>query len=276
MRKTTSTLSVPPDSDAALASDGRYLRPPAAAVSVSATAYQAAAATPTTCRNAPAIVLAGPRPPKDMRIVRAGQPALAGDEAGARAAVPQLRLFWQENGFKPVVDEPTGVDDDRRAPENRAVAAGRQIRNTIGKVFDQLTRPASDKVPAPASKRNGRGGSEVYISHRGMEEVLIGANTRDYSKWTPRSLSTPQLEAQFLSLDGPGFRRRRKITARAGARSRRRAPPRVASVDVPPRALPPAWRSRCSSGLSAWRRAGSHFSTAAASPSRTATAFNGL
>ena len=40
-------------------------------------------------------------------------------------------------------------------------------------------------------------GSEVYISHRGMVEILTG-DRKDLARWTPRP-SDPQLEAEFIS-----------------------------------------------------------------------------
>jgi outer membrane protein assembly factor BamC len=246
--KTTSTLSVPPDLTQ-LSRDGRY-QAAGGGSSVSATAYQAAAATPAPAAT-PAIA---PAAAEDMRIVRAGSQRWLATKLAPEQLWPQLRLFWQENGFKLVVDEPTTGVMETEWAENRAKLPQDAIRNTIGKVFDQLYSTGERDKFRTRVERTAEG-SEVYISHRGMEEVLIGA-TKDYSKWTPRPVD-PQLEAQFLSR--LMTRLTTKEDTRAGARPSA-AVAAAASVDVPPRARAvagPAAALQLDEGFErAWRRVG--------------------
>ena len=119
--------------------------------------------------------------------------------------------------------------------ENRAKLPQDIIRSTIGKVFDSLTRPASSTSSAPASSAPPTG-SEIYITHRGMDEVYIGER-KDATVWQPRP-ADPQLEAEFLArlmvklgakdeeAKAPVAARRRggRAAGRAGARPHRRRP----------------------------------------------------
>ena len=43
---------------------------------------------------------------------------------------------------------------------------------------------------------DGRG-TEIYISHRGMEEVYVPGSGREQTKWQPRD-TDPTLESEFL------------------------------------------------------------------------------
>jgi outer membrane protein assembly factor BamC len=186
--KTTSTLAVPPDLTQ-LSRDARYQSP--AGGSVSATAYQAAAATPAAA--APTIA---PGAADDMRIVRAGSQRWLATKLTPEQLWPQLRMFWQENGFKLVVDEPASGLLETEWAENRAKLPQDIIRNTIGKVLDSVYSTGERDKFRTRVERTAEG-SEIYISHRGMEEVMIGA-LKDQTKWQPRP-PDPQLEATFLA-----------------------------------------------------------------------------
>ena len=79
--------------------------------------------------------------------------------------------------------------------ENRAKLPQDIIRGTLGKLVDSIYstgeldrfRTRMERTPT---------GTEIYISHRGMQEVYT--NTRqDQTVWQPRP-SDPELEAEFL------------------------------------------------------------------------------
>jgi outer membrane protein assembly factor BamC len=249
--KTTSTLAVPPDLTQ-LSRDARYQSPSGG--SVSATAYQAAAATPASAA-APTIA---PGATDDMRIVRAGSQRWLATKLTPEQLWPQLRMFWQENGFKLVVDEPTSGLMETEWAENRAKLPQDIIRNTIGKVLDSVYSTGERDKFRTRVERTAEG-SEIYISHRGMEEVMIGA-LKDQTKWQPRP-PDPQLEATFLA------RVMTKLSAKdeaqqAGARpaaGASGAPPVV--VETPARARALAGTAAASLQLDegferAWRRVG--------------------
>src|SRR5439155_20556183 len=81
--------------------------------------------------------------------------------------------------------------------ENRAKIPQDLIRRTLGKVLDSLYSTGERDKFRTRLERSADGSTEIYISHRGAQEVLTGAQ-KETSMWTPRP-SDPDLEAEFLS-----------------------------------------------------------------------------
>jgi outer membrane protein assembly factor BamC len=108
---------------------------------------------------------------------------------------PLVREFWQESGFLIQSENPaTGVMETDWA-ENRAKIPMDPIRSVLGKALDTLYSTGErDKFRTRLEAADG--GTEIYISHRGMVEVLTG-NDKDSSSWQPRP-NDPELEAEFL------------------------------------------------------------------------------
>jgi outer membrane protein assembly factor BamC len=108
---------------------------------------------------------------------------------------PQLQAFWKERGFTLVLDQAeTGVMETDWA-ENRAKLPNDFIRNSIGKVFDSLYSTGTrDKFRTRVERTPD--GSEIYITHRGVEEIYSGDH-KDTTVWQPRP-ADPQLEAEML------------------------------------------------------------------------------
>jgi outer membrane protein assembly factor BamC len=110
---------------------------------------------------------------------------------------PQLRAFWEERGFTVVVDNAqTGVMETDWA-ENRAKLPNDIIRNTVGRVLEALYSTGERDKFRTRVERAADGGSEIYISHRRMEEVFVSPQ-QDRTMWAARP-ADPQLEAEFLS-----------------------------------------------------------------------------
>jgi outer membrane protein assembly factor BamC len=82
--------------------------------------------------------------------------------------------------------------------ENRSKIPMDALRRALGSVFDSMySSNERDKFRTRIERAPG-GRSEVYISHRGMEEVYTG-KTSDTTVWKSRG-TDPQLEAEQLSL----------------------------------------------------------------------------
>jgi outer membrane protein assembly factor BamC len=80
--------------------------------------------------------------------------------------------------------------------ENRAKVPQDFIRNALGKVLDSLYSTGErDKFRTRLEPAAG-GGTEIYITHRGLTEVY-STQMRDSTVWTSRP-SDPELEAEFL------------------------------------------------------------------------------
>jgi outer membrane protein assembly factor BamC len=182
-------LEVPPDLTQ-LSRDTRYQQTGGA---VSAAAFQAGAAAPAAPQAATTVA---PQQLGEVRIERQGNQRWLATPMSPELLWPQLQAFWKERGFTLVADQPdTGVMETDWA-ENRAKLPNDIIRNTIGKVFESLYSTGErDKFRTRVERTAA--GSEVYISHRGMEEVY-NSSMKDSTVWQPRP-ADPQLEAEFLS-----------------------------------------------------------------------------
>jgi len=187
----TPPLEVPPDL-AQLARDSRY-QPQTGVVSANAiqkqgTAGAAPVASPTSN--------VAPNALGDVRIERQGNQRWLVTSLPAEKLWPQLRQFWQERGFALSTDNADIGLMETEWGENRAKLPQDIIRRTLGSVFDSLYstgerdrfRTRVERTPA---------GTEVFISHRGMQEVYSGER-KDSTVWQPRA-ADPQLEAEFLS-----------------------------------------------------------------------------
>lgn len=106
----------------------------------------------------------------------------------------RVRSFWLEQGLLIEVENPAiGIMETDWA-ENRADIPQGFIRNTIGSLFDSLYSTSTrDKYRTRFERGSQPGTTEVYITHRGAEEVVQGDDT----VWQPRP-SDPELEAEML------------------------------------------------------------------------------
>ena len=183
------SLDVPPDLTQ-LNRESRYVVPGAA---VTASSYQVGQATP----NAPtAATSVG-----DVRIERAGNQRWLVVNRPADKLWGPVREFWLEGGFLLSQDqENLGIMETDYA-ENRAKIPQDFIRNTIGKVFDSLYSTGERDKFRTRLERRADNGTEIYVSHRGMVEVVTGvkggSSSGDGTVWQPRP-SDPELEAEFL------------------------------------------------------------------------------
>jgi outer membrane protein assembly factor BamC len=130
-------------------------------------------------------------------------------------AWPVLLDFWPSVGLKVEKADPNAGVLETNWAENRAKLPQDIIRRTLGRVLDSVySTNEQDKFRARI-ERTAQGTSEIYISHRGMEEVYTSTQ-QDRTSWQPRA-SDPELEAEMLQrllvrFEEPG---RRVVTATA-------------------------------------------------------------
>jgi outer membrane protein assembly factor BamC len=135
-----------------------------------------------------------------MRIARDGERRWLVVEKPAVELYPQVKDFWQENGFLLVIDSPsTGIMETDWA-ENRAKISQDFIRSAIasvmGTIFDTGERDKYKTRLEPTKP----GETEIFITQRGAVEECV----RDFTQaclstvWTPRP-NDPELEAVFLA-----------------------------------------------------------------------------
>lgn len=181
-----STLDIPPDLTQ-LNRDSRYNVPGS---TVTASGYQAALPSQATAATT-AVNTVG-----DVRIERAGNQRWLVIDRPADKLWSPVRDFWQENGFLLDIDqEALGIMETDWA-ENRAKLPQDFIRSTIGKVFDNLYSTGERDRFRTRLERTANGGTEVYISHRGLVEVYSNKE-KDQTVWQPRPADV-ELETEFL------------------------------------------------------------------------------
>jgi outer membrane protein assembly factor BamC len=135
-----------------------------------------------------------------MRIERDGERRWLVIDKSATVLYPQIKDFWQENGFLLVIDSPsTGIMETDWA-ENRAKIAQDFIRSTLGSVLDSIYDTGERdkyKTRLEVSKPDQ---TEVYITQKGAVEKCATDTTGSciYTIWTPRP-NDPELEAAFLA-----------------------------------------------------------------------------
>ena len=183
-------LEVPPDLTQ-LTKDSRYQTQGGA---VSAAAYQAntPAAAPATVQS----VTVAPQSLGTMSIERLGNDRWLRTTLPPEQIWPQLQAFWKERGFVLTQDTPAAGVMETDWAENRAKLPQDFVRASIGKVFDNAFSTGElDKFRTRVERVEG--GTEVYITHRGMVEVYRGER-KDSTIWQPRERD-PQLEGELLS-----------------------------------------------------------------------------
>lgn len=183
------SLEVPPDLST-LPKDDRYAIPERASTTMSSYNAQkpAVGTAPSPTDLLPSI--------KDAHIERAGGQRWLVVNKRPEDLWPTVREFWQDSGFLIKTEsQQTGIMETDWA-ENRAKIPQDIIRSTIGKVFDGLYSTGELDKFRTRIERTPEGGSEIYISHRGMVEVYTN-NQKDSTVWQPRP-PDPELEAEFL------------------------------------------------------------------------------
>lgn len=179
------SLEVPPDLTQ-LSRETRYAVPGTA---VTASSFQIGQlATQTTPTAATSL--------GDVRIERAGTQRWLVISRPADKLWDPVKDFWIESGFLLVMDQANlGIMETDWA-ENRAKIPQDIIRSTIGKVFDSLYSTGERDKFRTRLERNASGGTDIFISHRGMVEVY-SSTSKDQTVWQPRA-ADPELEAEFL------------------------------------------------------------------------------
>ena len=178
------SLEVPPDLTQ-LSRDSRYTVPGGPVTASSFQVGQAAPNMPTAANTL-----------GDVRIERAGTQRWLVVNRSADELWNPVREFWQESGFLLVQDQANlGIMETDWA-ENRAKIPQDIIRSTIGKVLDSLYSTSERDRFRTRLERTPTGGTEIYVSHRGMIEVY-NTERKDQTVWQPRP-TDPELEAEFL------------------------------------------------------------------------------
>jgi outer membrane protein assembly factor BamC len=194
-------LDIPPDLTVP-SRDNRYSVPESGKSSATLSGYQA---DRKEARTNTALL-----PTVDnMRIERAGAERWLVVQEPVEKLFPLVKDFWQENGF--LIKSETldaGVMETDWAEKRAEIQEG-GVRSMLNRFLNQSnTTSERDKFRTRLERAADGKSTEIYISHRGMEEVY--KNKLDQTAWQPRPADTG-LEAEFL----------RRLMVRLGAREER-------------------------------------------------------
>ena len=213
------TLEVPPDLSQ-ITKDDRFAVPDAAGKgSATFSSYTADRSPAAQAQNSTVL----PQVDK-VRVERSGNQRWLVVALPADSLWDTVKDFWQETGFLVNVERPDAGVMETDWAENRAKIGDDIIRNTIGKLLDSLYSTGErDKFRTRFEPGVEPGTTDVFISHRGMEEVYTSSAKED-TRWQPRP-PDPELEAEML----------RRLMVRLGSEEKRAAAA-VATAKVEPRA----------------------------------------
>jgi outer membrane protein assembly factor BamC len=161
------------------------------------------------------------------RLERAGDQRWLVVKAPPEKIWPIAREFWIETGFTLRRESPElGIMETDWA-ENAAKIPEDFIRRSVGRAVGQLYSTGErDKFRTRLEKGSEPGTTEVFVSHRGVEEVF-SSSSQDATIWQPRPADR-ELEAEMLSrlLVKLGFEEKKAAEAAAA----KAAPARVAGA----------------------------------------------
>jgi outer membrane protein assembly factor BamC len=245
----TAGLDVPPD----LTQLQRDSRPATGAV-VSAAALQgrtdtagAASSSGLNDNSSPKVAV---QSLGKVRIERHGQQRWLSTPQSPEQVWPQLQAFWKERKFVLAVNQAEAGVMETEWTANLDAAPKEGLRGALNRVLGSLASSGERDKFRLRIERAPQGGSEVYLTHRGLVEVFSNEQ-KDATSWQPRP-ADPQIEAQMLS----------QLMAKLAGVSEDSAKAAVEqAADVPARARPLSEASKASLQVDdafegAWRRVG--------------------
>lgn len=220
-------LEVPPDLSSAAINDSLPVPGPTAAGTATYSEYAGGGQT-----RAVAIQNVVLPEPDSARIERSGDKRWLVVKATPAQVWPRVREFWLEQGFLINMEDPSiGIIEtdwsEQRHEFRDSGFVKRMMRRLSSALYGAATR---DKFRTRLERGTEPGTTEIYISHRGAEEVSTASRTRpatpaddnDSKVWQPRP-ADPELEAEMLSrmLINFGMEEQRARTMMAETRERR-------------------------------------------------------
>ena len=156
-----------------------------------------------------------------VKLERAGSQRWMVVHATPEQVWPVIKEFWQESGFIINLERPEAGVMETDWAENRAKIPQDPIRNVLGKILDGLYSTAErDKFRTRLERGKDAGTTEIYISHRGMYEVIKGGDGGTQTVWEPRP-ADPELEAEMM----------RRLMQRFGVEENRAKTMQVANIE---------------------------------------------
>src|SRR5579871_1382079 len=136
-------------------------------------------------------------PVQGMHIQRDGTESwLVIDNETPDQAWPQIRRFWQEQGFLLVVDQRDKGVMETDWNETHAQINDGFIRNTLSKAMGNSYVSSERNKFRTRLEAAPNGGTYVFVSQKGMREAITGTNN-DSTQWEAKP-NDPGLEQEYL------------------------------------------------------------------------------
>ncbi|HTJ94179.1 MAG TPA: outer membrane protein assembly factor BamC [Pararobbsia sp.] len=181
-------LATPPDLNAQVA-DQRLAAPTNGQASLSSLNQTEQTAPTTTDSVLPSL--------PGVHLQRDGNERwLVVESQDTQALWPQIRKFWQQQGFLLVVESrKSGVMETDWNEKRPSIDAG-FVRNFIGKSLDSAYTAASRYKYRTRIEAGPNGSTYVFISERGLTEQVTGTNNEN-REWAAAP-NDPTLEVEYL------------------------------------------------------------------------------
>jgi outer membrane protein assembly factor BamC len=135
---------------------------------------------------------------KNMQLERDGDQQWLVVQGTPEQVWPKVREFWLDEGFLIKMEDPRVGILETGWSENRADIPAGMIRGLIGKVVDSVYSSATrDQYRVRLERGIEPGTTEIFLTHRGVEEVIQGGIEDGNTVWQPRP-TDPELEAEML------------------------------------------------------------------------------
>lgn len=185
------TLEIPPDLSTP-ETDSRYRVTDGESVASYSDYAKGSAASPVHGSVASSVLPAV----KGVSLERNGAQRWLLVQESAENVWPTVMAFLHETGLNVKTENQAAGIIETDWVENRASIPQGVIRSTIGKVFDGMySSNQLDQYLVRLERARDGAGTEVYITHRGKEEMLEADGSS--SRWQTRD-SDPALEAEML------------------------------------------------------------------------------
>jgi outer membrane protein assembly factor BamC len=190
-------LEVPPDLTSP-ARDNRYAVPDTGRSSATLSGYQAERRDPARVTALTPVLPENDR----MKIERSGSQRWLVVQEPPEKLWPLIKEFWQASGFLVKLEVPEAGVMETDWAENRLKVSDGAVRDFLGRLMEGLYSTSERDKYRTRLERSADGKStEIYVSHRGMQEVYTTreptSSTVGQTAWQPRP-SDPELEAEFL------------------------------------------------------------------------------
>ncbi len=132
-----------------------------------------------------------------VRVERRGQQRWLYTSQTPEQVWPELLAFWKAQGLTLAVSQADAGVMETEWANNRNAVPKEGVRGALNRVLGSLASSGERNKFRVRVERAAQGGSEVFLSHRGLVEVFSN-DQKDSTSWQPRP-ADPQLEVQMLA-----------------------------------------------------------------------------